>query len=400
MNEKDYLKYVRELRKRVANDTKFHGMTKWALAAASVYLWLRALPSLVDLRTGVLPTKYLIVMFAHSMGIFVGLQIIYEELRGKRAMGRFDYRFKREYSRRQLIQVGAIAWCSFGLYGISAYLMGSNMPELSKVEGGFFHISGTLFLFLAVLPLLMLIIGRFKDSNSEAYPTPSTLKLRPTKAYKRISIFFAIVAIVLVSFNAYYFIEPSFPMNENQYETAQMLGMELALIAMVLQLFLSFLAESDKLETLDNLERDIVLHGIPVTEIKLRLQDEHLGHEFSSWLSAQMATLEDDTKELNIVLNKESEFFQRLSKIDRIHKHDRMDLITEYETELNLCCEKIENLREKLNKCFVKLLESVKHDSYLLTLIQQHIAQAKQIPDNSLLNAKLLLNKLANEKRT
>ncbi len=407
LSTEKYLAYVRVLRDRVANKASRNGVTNWALGGAILYLMFQALPGLTKLIYSVFPITSFIVLTTHIFGFLVGCSWIYHALKGSSKFTKYDYRFMRN-SLIQRIRMVISLCISEGVYfaGAITCLASTYYIHFAKI----IHIGGldiqltfpekiafSITSFLIGFLLLDYLIGICKSlygSYQDDYPSTPSLRANPRIPNSISFLLYVFFLVIPTVINGFYILFPPLILSSNEYEALVLLGFQLGFVALGTSYFLKATNDSEQLETLDKLERDIVLHELSEDDIKLHIQEEYLGNEFSSWLSKKIFSIKTLSSDLQALIGKEKDFKKELNNIPAELVYERSGRLDNFLENLMEKHDLLSEKKEMLEKCLNKIGSRLKSDIYLKQLIDQHLLEIESICKDTMYKYTLVLRRI------
>lgn len=181
-----------------------------------------------------------------------------------------------------------------------------------------------------------------------------------------------------------------------------------SLISFALVILLYKYKTQESLYNLERLERDIIIHKIDESEIKMRLQEEFLGHEIGEWLTNELKNLKSKA-ELAIDFYKKAEHFCTDEYKDSITKKFEESIVNLKDKNPKIIEEKAsefikkdyEIFRSELNKVFDNYLNKYKSLSHLLNVsllsFQDRDPYLKEILSNTLKDVSDVMNDISTQ---
>lgn len=366
-NTKELLNFISSLRERLINKAHANGVTTWALGVAVLYLLVQALPSIAKLKFFILSPSTFIVFFAHSFGFLIGLRWLHSSLKGESKFSKFDYRFLMRHPKEiASLVLGVVA--VEGVY-FTCLVIGLQVSnELESYEILLFKLNAIFFGGLIVA--LFCFAVKYIYDYSEQSTNPTGLSLRtPTKNAWKVDG----VLITLLLPNGIYLIFPTSILSIEQYQEFMGLSFQLGLVLCCVSYYLNNFNNSNTLQLLNKLERDIVLHGLPEDEIKRRLQEEYFGSEFHSWVAERFKELNQHELSLREKLASFDAFEAEINSIDVALVYERRGRLESFKGDLKERFDLVNTCREKLMQCLKNCLRFTASDEYLKSFINEKI---------------------------
>ncbi|NOS97921.1 MAG: hypothetical protein HOP25_05560 [Methylotenera sp.] len=389
MNSKELLNFVLSLRERVTSKAHANGVTAWALGIAVLYLLSQALPSVAKLKYSLIPLDAFIVFFTHTMGTLIALNWLQLSLKGNSKFSRFDYRFlKRNPSRT--ISAGISFLLVEGVYFLFSMITIISSYSVKELKHGIYSnninigISGFEycllfvsmlffgFFFIVLIWFVFQILSEYIENDF--YPSKHSLIKKTSNTLK-----FDSVIVIALSANVYYILFPTIAVGIDEYKELILLSFQLGLILCGISSYLKNFSDSNTLDLLNKLERDIVLHEISEEEIKLRLQDEYYGNEFQSWVVEQISNIRDISTELQSKIENLENFKYELNLVNKELRFERQGRVEEYRKNIGTQLEKLMKKSTELSLCLNEFLPVVKDDNYLNGFINDKLSESKTI---------------------
>ncbi|MBF4986651.1 hypothetical protein [Methylophilus sp. 14] len=361
------------MRERVIATTHANGVTAWALGVAILYLLVQAFPSISRLVFSLIDLNTFILFLAHTLGLLIGLRWLHIGLKGDSKFSKFDYRFLK----RNPTQIISIAFSFLLIEGVyflcSIIIVWTRFSiEVNGYEKWLFLVSAYFF-GVCIAAFIYYLFESINDySRSEAHPTAFSLR---TRAYNTWKIDCVLIPLLLSNF--VYLIFPTSILDIEQYKELVLLSFQIGLLLCCVSYYLSNFNNSNTLQLLNKLERDIVLHNLGEKEIKKRLQEEYFGNEFHTWLTDQFNEINELVSVLEAKLSSFNTFESELDLIDKGLKFERVGRIGNYQDDLNENLKSLNKLNTELTNSLRNCLLSVRRDNYLKSVINEKLTESE-----------------------
>jgi hypothetical protein len=136
-------------------------------------------------------------------------------------------------------------------------------------------------------------------------------------------------------------------------------------VVVILRVLTNSLTLSRSLEWLETLERDIVIHDIPINQVKDRLEREYLGSELGSWLQARVEEIKNRAEALERFESEARSKFAEIRTLDSELMFERMGRIEALTISLEKHHQELGALFDPLSKWLRKTYENPFQDPHL-----------------------------------
>jgi hypothetical protein len=335
----EYLNYVRLLYEREASKGKQSGLTRWGVVIAIVYIaWnlIGAYPKIIDdqllIQTTILLYGFMLLsidflkdLISISSGINTSSKYS-SRITGTGFINSFSFLptifllgvfpFLSQMRIGNVIQA-ASRWNQYGLY-----IAAQTKINLSIV--GIF-----------VIGTIIFAIASWIYEIKKGYPFPITFMVMEKKSPRRERLLFAFVAIEMGFGNAIAAYLTVNLLPSNSIANVLTFSLDIALLSFAINFLFRSQSESDRIAKINELERDIVFHDIPVDEIRNRLQEDFLGHELGEWLRNRVNQVRLEAVSLNQMSEKTKELRAALEALPQDLQYERSGRLDDYMTKLD-----------------------------------------------------------------
>ena len=375
----EYLSYVNRLRDRVANASNQDGVTKWALGLAVLYLLFQSLPTFTELIYGQEKLGSCLYLSVHVLGFLIGCMGVYACLKGKSKFSIRDYRYKKlkseEWSREFCASI-----FSDGLYFVlNLVYVFMYFEYKQKLEGMFvlngielyFVYTAAIFgaLYLLMILVMPVLIGISNYIKPE-FPILLTFQIQGDNSKLGFKIFVFFVLSFLILGNITYILSPTISIPFDIYKESLIFSVQFCIALIGISVFIRNINTQDAVLVLDKLERDIVLHQISESEIKLRLQ-EHFGYEINEFISVKITEMRDLAAAIENAFLEYDPLIESIKKIPEEYKHEKSQRTKEYFQKLKSLISLNKKKYGKLIQFLEYLLKEAK-DEDVIQLIKNY----------------------------
>lgn len=296
----EYLNYIRLMYDRESNKGKQSGITKWGVVIGVVYIsW-----HFIDAFSGIAsnPLALHLAVFMYGL-IYLSIDSFSDFFRSHtslRKTSKFNLRIRgnsawnMENNIPLLFLVFVLPIISFlgrdefiyeklGWPPIGAFIEAQAMINL-------YYLS---FTFIAVASFIVVSLYYEK---MKGFPTPISI-IAHTKGDSPFIFLKALsIEIALGNAIAAYLILTC--VSQSTLKPILICSFDAALIAIALIYLSNQRAQSSRIEQILSLERDVVFHDLSDEDIKFRIQEEFIGHEFGDWLNNKVSEIRVESSKL------------------------------------------------------------------------------------------------------
>jgi hypothetical protein len=380
-DEKDrLLAYVQARHARLSKRSAESGLTTWALLLALAYLLLRVPELLSKPKPSNWPASFL-PAWAHLQAVLVLGYMFAMSMQSKNPSKRFDYRFWQ--ARTGVADVSLAITACFLLVGLPAVLAAFSTSTSAKQH--WVLLSNEVF-FGGVFVVVVLLIswGTFRQST---FPSINLLVQEPARPFRIASGLGDLGIAAFLLANLYFTVDVWVSDATGERQHIHGLAITAALASTVLLALVSTLFLPRSLDSLERLERDIVIHGIDASEIRERLQVEHLGSAIGDWLNAQVIRIRRRISDLELSLTTAEEHMSQATSLDQNLRNERTGRLSELVADITARTGELRSDWDPLSDWLQRVASHPAKDRFLQEVVQETSGTLKDEVEQSLQQA-------------
>lgn len=356
--------YIENLKANSLSNKRNSGLTLFALCVAIAYVVWNSMSALYthapnDPNFSIIIIIYSVfyLLISSFLVFFYPFEILFNQETFERRIGLKEFSIPYAY---------AFSLFAFIIPG-SALAYSSQVTEppflfQSPLFDECLGVGATLLFIFAV----SLIIQTHNDhTEKEDFPDPTPASLIGTKAGSAVATFSYILFISII-FTLLFGLSKAFSKGDTNYFLSLHLGFNLCLLNFSYNMILALRNDASKEESLAQIERDIIIHQIPNSEIIKRLEKEHIGTYFGDWLKNKLQLIKNLS---DIIISNSEELKTRLEyrSVDKNHLYANIDEINRVKkvltTNYKIYIKHHNNLLEWIHHCENKMSTSTDADA-------------------------------------
>ncbi len=313
----NYLQYIRILYDRISNRSKRAGFNTWALLIGIIYLVWNSIPLLNTLKND--SNVFAITLTYYSHIHISILSFIFLFFSHPKSPSRpLDYRIKNyttisNFGDILKISITCFLILIFPIY--ATHLVLHSTRSLSTFYIYQLTINKWFFIITTVIIFCLITIEsvyqKFKGYPCPVFNLPAK-KPKLTKSAILTNIIISLLLLIIIELplgNLFSLINIYFQTQNTNLAEVITFAFNLSLICFALVTLIYIHNTQESLHNLERLERDIIIHKIDESEIKMRLQEEFLGHEIGEWLTNELKDLKSKAETAIEFFKKEEHFY-------------------------------------------------------------------------------------------
>lgn len=348
----EYLSYVRVLYERESNKGKQSGVTKWGVIIALVYIVWNLIDSYPKVRDDSIAFYSAIFMYG-----FLQLSVDYFSTFFNLPLGgtnnsKFDIRIRGKGFASEYVNYLIIIILMLGLPLLSQFCRDASILNVQSVSTSIRFIEIQVSINFYALSFLIIATAAYLLFNSiyeriKRYPSPLIFNSRTKGKKTQYMLMFFSLEMAFGNAIAFYMLLNYLPLTVLQ--PVLTFTFDLVLIVLAIKYLSSSTFQNGRIEKISSLERDIIFHELSTDEIKKRIQEEFIGHEFGEWLKNKVNEVRKEAAALHELSEKSIELragIEALSKELEYEKNGR----------LNKFMDELESRYKSYNKKFSPLV--------------------------------------------
>lgn len=368
VGRQNYIDFIRTSYSRISERQQHSGVTRWALLGGLAYLAWQSIPMLVKIRgidTG-WNSLYLVsalLLVISSFGFH-----LYQSLTVNRRSSPYDFRQLGATASAGLPLYLLVILVSFGPTTLFTLLAWKNVPNLPDLTYRFLSLVAWMFAIFGVI-LAIFVLYTYKYTQSNGFMPPAFLASTGAGNTARL-----VVAGFHLSFIAAagYFLVTSIDIVPPEIlEQVLLLGGSIAIVPPCIETILSGLHKESGLELLSTLERDILMHDLPVEEIRARLESDLIGSELGDWAKRRVEKVRSVHNEIAKFREEVDETLEQVLALDKSLKYERQGRLMQCSTRLEGLIDELNSCREPLNKWLTGCKNQPFRDPYINKVIKE-----------------------------
>jgi hypothetical protein len=261
-----------------------------------------------------------------------------------------------------------VVFVSFGPVILFACLAWETVPNLSDLTYRFLSLVAWMLAMLGVLVCgFALYSARYIQKNGFI---PPSLLGAATRANANSTLVGTVVQLSMIGAATYFLATNIDTVPSEILEQVLLLGGGIAIVPPCIEVILSSVHAQGRLSLLSTLERDILMHDLPVEEIRTRLENDLIGSELGDWAKRRVEKIRAAHNEITGFCEEVGVTLQQVEALDVSLKFERKG-------RLNQCVTRLDSLIDELNSCWEPLnswLSSCKtqpfRDPYITRVVQ------------------------------
>ncbi|MCH7501412.1 MAG: hypothetical protein IH886_15675 [Nitrospinae bacterium] len=381
MDREQYLSYIRELHNRISSEHQKKGTTLWAFTIALVYIVWSSVPYIPKVINDNNQVNLILGIFCHLFPIliFSAILIAAETNIGIRRL--FDYRIPLNTERYKFGNLFLILFIfALPLLGNTFYLL-KGYSAISKFEVNVLIVN-IIFFLIFYLIIIFYVFKIFWEAIKTGLPSPLEINTQPATA--KLRLLMVIIFLILVAGNIYSLLGILHQSLPYSFIEISLLGFNATLIIFFLPNFYYLFFSHYSLKSLENLERDILLHQIEEGEIKTRLEEELFGQEIGSWLSEKIKEVKKEAEIFLEEINNFDDFKNEIEGLDPNLRFEKKERIKEKEKITKDKYDRYRNTSLKISQWLGNWVKygSLDSDEYLQEVFRKNLKELERIRDN------------------